>query len=433
MWKARYTLWLHACILHFASTIQTSLISGAGWPPEMARPPLPLGSHSTITTTADSTGRFRAQCRYRTLSGQTMRVERRGPTAAAAKRALQAALVSLAEQPRGAVGTARTRAPAGRITASMRVEEAAAIWLASIRRRRRATTADNYTIATRNLVLAELGALRVHEMDVPVLDAHMDHLAQRGLGPHSLRKARMMLSGVLSMAVRHEALHRNPVRELAPIEGHGRAPRALTAAEIEHLLAVVDADELAVGRRMPLLLRLALGTGLRLGELLGLRWCDVDLEAATLAVTGNIVPVVGQGLQRNAGKTSAARRELSLPPSVVERLKAHRAQVDAAAGGAVDTMVPVFATRSQGWISPSLGGRWIRDARELAGPDYAWVTLHTLRRTAATLLDSAGMSARMIADQLGHAMPSMTQDHYMGRGQLNRVAADVLDRALRGD
>ena len=63
----------------------------------------------------------------------------------------------------------------------------------------------------------------------------------------------------------------------------------------------------------------------------------------------------------------------------------------------------------------------------------AWITSHSFRKTNATILDDAGLSARQIADQLGHARPSLTMDVYMGRGASNRAAAAALDRALTGE
>jgi integrase len=63
--------------------------------------------------------------------------------------------------------------------------------------------------------------------------------------------------------------------------------------------------------------------------------------------------------------------------------------------------------------------------------DFAWVTSHVFRKTAATELDRAGLSARQIADQLGHSKVSMTQDRYLGRRTAGKEAADALDRAHR--
>jgi len=64
------------------------------------------------------------------------------------------------------------------------------------------------------------------------------------------------------------------------------------------------------------------------------------------------------------------------------------------------------------------------DLREARGTDgFAWVTSHVFRKTAATILDEAGLTARVIADQLGHSKPSMTQDVYLGRKVVNPATA----------
>ena len=74
--------------------------------------------------------------------------------------------------------------------------------------------------------------------------------------------------------------------------------------------------------------------------------------------------------------------------------------------------------------------RW-RDFRDRAG--YPWVTFRTFRRSVATILDEAGLSARQIADQLGHSKVSTTQDVYMGRRMLSRKAADALEVITAAD
>ena len=74
-----------------------------------------------------------------------------------------------------------------------------------------------------------------------------------------------------------------------------------------------------------------------------------------------------------------------------------------------------------------------RELREARGEaSLAWITSHTFRKTAATILDEAALSARLVADQLGHSRPSMTQDVYMGRRAVDSQAALALEAALRG-
>jgi integrase len=89
---------------------------------------------------------------------------------------------------------------------------------------------------------------------------------------------------------------------------------------------------------------------------------------------------------------------------------------------------PVFPDSLGGLRDPSNTRRALRQALDKAG--FEWVTSHNFRKTTATLLDEAGLSARVIADQLGHALPSMTQDVYMGRKSVDSRASAALETAL---
>jgi integrase len=89
---------------------------------------------------------------------------------------------------------------------------------------------------------------------------------------------------------------------------------------------------------------------------------------------------------------------------------------------------PVFPDTLGDPRDPSNTGRALREARGSAG--FAWVTSHVFRKTAATILDEAGLSARVIADQLGHSKPSMTQDNYMGRSAVTPATAAAMESML---
>ncbi len=86
---------------------------------------------------------------------------------------------------------------------------------------------------------------------------------------------------------------------------------------------------------------------------------------------------------------------------------------------------PLFPDTLGGWRDPSNTRAAFRHARGSEG--FAWVTSHVFRRTCATILDQSGQSPRAVADQLGHAHISTTQDHYFGRRIANPAAADALD------
>ena len=167
-----------------------------------------------------------------------------------------------------------------------------------------------------------------------------------------------------------------------------------------------------------------IATGLRRSELLGLRWSDIDTDAATVTINGKLVRIPGEGLKWLPDpKSDAGRRTLSLPRFAMEMLSARR-------------KVPYFG--EQAMIFPSTAGTWRdpnnfgkqwRTAREALGVPE--VTTHSFRKTVADLIDAEGLSARVGADQLGHSHVSMTQDKYLSRGRIHPQVADLLDRTVK--
>jgi integrase len=240
-------------------------------------------------------------------------------------------------------------------------------------------------------------------------------------GVATAKTARSVVSGVLGLAVRYGALVQNPVRETGRLEGGSKkAPRALTLQERNAWLDQLEADKKAVRWDLPDLSRFMLATGVRIGEALAVFWDDVDLERGMVHVDHNVVRVKGQGLLRKSTKTEHGERTLPLPSWAIEMLRERSNIVSAA--------VPVFPSSIGGLRDPSNTRRVLRETRGSEG--FAWVTSHVFRKTAATILDEAGLSARLIADQLGHARPSMTQDVYLGRRSVSGKAAEALEDAL---
>lgn len=139
-------------------------------------------------------------------------------------------------------------------------------------------------------------------------------------------------------------------------------------------------------------------------------------------MTSTLVRIKGEGLLRKATKTSTGDRLLDLPPSAVAVLRRRFM-----AGARLDQ--PLFPDVLGGYRDPSNVRRELREAREAAG--LPWVTSHTFRKTAATILDEAALSARLIADQLGHSRTSMTQDVYLARRSVGSAAALALEHGLR--
>jgi integrase len=239
-----------------------------------------------------------------------------------------------------------------------------------------------------------------------------------------------VVGGILRYAVRQGALTGNPIRDIEPIEGGTKKKaRALTTDERREWLAQLELDPKAVRKDLPDFTRFMLATGVRLGEALALYWEDVVLDPnrdiGFVRIDWTVVRVRKKGLRRTDPKTSAAERTLPLPSWAVTMLRKRRRIAEAEGRS---TASPVFPDTLGGLRDPSNTGRALREARGSEG--FAWVTSHVFRKTAATIMDEAGLSARLIADQLGHSKPSMTQDTYMGRNSVSPATAAAMETML---
>ncbi|MFC4049321.1 tyrosine recombinase XerC [Actinomadura syzygii] len=401
----------------------------------MGRPPLPVGTPGKARFQRVGPRRVRARAKYRDQDGEVREISRYGATQAEAERRLKEAIRDRAGPPTN-----------GEITADTRLRQAAPQWWAEIEESG-TLTAQTREIYERTMtrIVKSLGGLQMRELTVPKCDRFIKAVRESH-GPGAARTTKNVLSLMLAMAVRHGALDTNPVRDVAKVsKGRKAKPRALTVEEQDSLLAKVGADEEARERDLPDLVEFLDGTGMRIGEALAIRADVVDLEAGVVEVCGTVVRLKGRGacLQLHA-KTEAGWRVIALPPHLVElcRRRIAMARPDDDRSITVideDGQESQRPAREVGLVFPGLFGG-VRDpsnanrdmTRVLARLDEAafdWVTTHTFRKTVATRLDDAGLSARAIADHLGHAKPSMTQDVYMGRNVASAEAAEILGKA----
>ncbi len=307
--------------------------------------------------------------------------------------------------------------------------------MAKIERNREDSTHALYVFHLGGTILPGLGALRLRECTVVYRDAFLEALQPR-YAANTRRKLRSIVSGVHQVAVPHEAIASNPVRELDRIEqpkGQRRSrPRALILDERRGLLAWLDgtSDNPAVLRKqkvarsadLPDLVRFFLGTGLRIGEALATPRLGVNLDGSpvhgadgeqrvpAVTIAGNVTWVKGKGLVRHDGKSEAALRVIPLPEFTAAML---RRRFDHPG----DDDWPVFpAAGRDGRVTyrwPAGVRRTLRSVREEVGLDR--MTPHTWRRTYATILDDEmSLRDRMEADLLGHA--TFLEDAYVSRG-----------------
>lgn len=385
------------------------------------RHPLALGTWGSIRTWPAAVNdkgkptRWRARTKYRDIDGRTRQIERWGRSSTDAANQLKSALMAQSRMSRD-----------GELSGADRFAKAAEIWRTSIesgvgRGARSPGTLETYERTLKVHVLPALGEVRLLEISPPLLDRFLKRVSNSAGGP-TAKLCRSVISGTLGLAVRYGALATNPVRDADRLAGRRpKEPRALTLEERQLLLKKLDADPVAYAAGVPELVRFMLGTGQRIGECLAVLWLEVDLTRSQVEVNSTVLRWTGHGLVRKETKTRAGRRILVLPSWVVADLQRRWAQ-------GVRLEEPVFSNSLGGLRDPKNTRRDVRAALDRA--NFDWVTSHSFRKTTATMLDEAGLSARVIADQLGHTRPSMTQDVYMGRKVVDARVAEALEDAL---
>ena len=371
---------------------------------------LEIGEHGDIAY-REANGKITATFYYRNNQGLRRRIEATAGSRTAARREALAALERVMSS--SGVGQYSTRTT---------FREVAEQWHQEIEQlvaagRRSPTTASQYRNTLDRHVLPGLGSLRLSEMTSARVDFFLRQtFSQRG--PATAKLCRAVVSGVCGFAVRRDAMRVNPVRDVSRMEADpAREARALTGDECLRWLAIIDNDAHAQRKDLPDLVRFLLGTGCRIGESLAVHWEDVDLDRRLIHVRRTLIRIPGQGLTTKAPKTKSGTRLLRIPVWLVSLLRERRPHLD--------TIGPIFPNRDGGYRERNNVETAFRRVR--TGTEFEWVVPHTYRKTVATMLDQTGLSARTIADQLGHSRISMTQDVYMGRRAVDESAALALD------
>lgn len=363
----------------------------------MARPRTPLSAYGAIHTLQVEPGKWRARTRYRFDDGRLRQVERFAPSEAKAKAKLREALTSI------------QASTATEVRRETRVSDLGERFLASKTKIAPRTLVD-YTRIVRNVIVPRIGDLAVSEAGPDRLQRFLDVVAAES-GPGAAKTARAVLSGMMGVAARAEAVKGNPVRELERTESSGsHGSVAIPLGDLPGILDAVRADRTLQALDMVDLVVFMAGTGVRIGEACALAWDDVDLDAGTVAV--------------RKSKTDAGVRRIRVSSTVVAMLVSRRV-----AGGPNDAG-QVFPTPLGRKRDPRAAARDWADARDRIGlPDR--YTFHAFRKTMATLLDQAGLTARDIAEYLGHTNPALTQTVYMSKTVGGTRAADAVDGVLK--
>lgn len=290
-------------------------------------------------------------------------------------------------------------------------------------------TIANYTQVVERHLKPALGSTRLDKLTPEQVDRFLAAKADAGFSRSYVGRMRSVLADALRHAERRGLVTRNAGSlAVMPKTKAANPRRSLTADEARRLLAAAEGD------RLEALVKVGVATGLRPGELTGLLWSDLDLEAtpATVAVSGSIKVGADSSLRRGpVKKATSGLRTVALPSSAVAALRRHQAAQEAEREKAGERWTDhglIFCTEVGTPINPSNLRRAfskITDEAGLSGATFPYL----LRHTAVSLLIDAGVSVEEVADLLGDD-PRTLYRHYRHRVRPVADASLTMDKVL---
>ncbi len=289
-------------------------------------------------------------------------------------------------------------------------------WLPAIESTVRPTTYRSYVQHVEFHIVPHIGALRLEKVTGATLNALYAKLASEGkrdgktgLSPMTVHHVHACLHRAFKDAVRWNRLFRNPVDAADPPKVAGPGGREMKTWNATQVRAFLEATR---NDRLHPLWRLLAMTGMRRGEVLGLKWEDIDFEAGRLAVRRSLIPLGGEVIVSEP-KTARGRRVVALDAETVEVLKAQAAPqlAEQQRSGEAWADSGYICTKEDGTpYHPEVVSRYFRQAVKEA--KLPTIRPHDLRHTHATLALRAGIHPKLVSERLGHATVSITLDTY---------------------
>jgi integrase len=301
-------------------------------------------------------------------------------------------------------------------------------WLDIIKPTVHIRTWQQYSHVAQRHLMPSLGRIKLNDLRPDQIQAVYTSKLEAGIGARTVRLMHAILHRCLNQALKWGLISRNPADAVDKPKQRRLEIVALDLAQTKKLLTVAEGD------RLEALFRLAVHTGLREGELLGLRWSDLDPNTGALQVQRQLQRISGQGIVFADTKTATGRRQVVLGPAMLKQLREHgkRQKEERLFTGERWCDQGLMFTTTIG--TPLDPANVLKHFKELlAKAELPDIRFHDLRHTAASLMLQQGVHPKVVQERLGHSTVSLTLDVYSHVvPSLQRDAADIMDAALDG-
>lgn len=322
--------------------------------------------------------------------------------------------------------------------ATMTVDEYLESYISDLDRSRslERSTINGYRCYAKN-VSNGLGRIRLSELNAAQVRAWEAKLLKDGLSGTTVRKAHVLLKSACEQAVQAGLIPRNPLAAVRPPKAEDPMPNALSERTRRALLTYLDA---AADTPLNLAVLMVLSTGMREGELCGLRWADVDLKNRTLWVRRSVARDNGKYYVKPP-KTRTSVRDIPLTLALAEKLKARKDAQETEL--IVAGLEPSEERMSQIYVLGEVDGSFMKphglwrpwkalaDSMGLVGTQGRRPTFHDLRHTFATFAIAEGIDVKTVSSIMGHANAAMTLNIYASAdADAKRAAAMTIDEVM---
>ncbi|NOU92246.1 tyrosine-type recombinase/integrase [Paenibacillus sp. LMG 31456] len=279
-------------------------------------------------------------------------------------------------------------------------------WLVNVRKHEcEETSYYNNALYLKNHIIPGLGKYKLQQLSPVLCQKFVNDMHQKGYARNTIDRVCTLIKLALDSAIDYKYIKVNHMRKVKLPKAQKKEMRIWTLSQANHFLHFVK------NKRYYCVYALALMTGMRQGEILGLRWKDINFDKKIITVRQTLTHY-GKCLKSGA-KTTSSERIISLPDQLISILKkqqneymAFKLQVDPF----IDLDLVVYNLKNGGSLFPAnLTKTYIKDVKQSGLPH---IPFHSLRHTHATMLIEKNVNVKVISERLGHSKIGVTLDVY---------------------